>query len=312
MTTLDHVGDGGVFTTVEDLFLWDQAFYNFKLGKELMEIIQVPGVLNNGEKLEDAFGLEVDEYRGLKRVSYSGEWAGFRAQMARFPEQKFTVICLANLGTINPSRLCMQIADIYLTDEFKKPEKAPKIKIEPITLSKEELVDKVGNYQNKKSGAWFIISVKEDKLTLEAWGEKFVLTPLSKTSFQALDAPYSLSIDFLPDEIGKIHKAKLTVEKEEINLAKAPQLRPLIASQLKEYAGVYYNDELPVTYKLVVAKDSLIFKHKNAPQDALKHMDRDKFTVGWFDIEFVRNKRKKVTGFVLGAGRAANIEFLKK
>jgi hypothetical protein len=62
----------------------------------------------------------------------------------------------------------------------------------------------------------------------------------------------------------------------------------------------------------VVAKDSLIFKHKNAPQDALKHMDRDKFTVGWFDIEFVRNKRKKVTGFVLGAGRAANIEFLKK
>jgi len=312
MTTLDHVGDGGVFTTVEDLFLWDQAFYNFKLGKELMELIQMPGVLNNGEKLDYAFGLGITDYKGMKRVSHSGGFAGFRAQMVRFPEQKFTVICLANLGTINPSRLCLQIADICLADKLKEPAKAPKKKIEPIVLSKEELEEKTGNYQDKKTGRWVIISMKEDKLVIEAWGERFVISPLSKTSFQALDAPFDIAIDFLPDDKGRIHKAELTVEGDEITLVKAPKLRPLTPSQLKEYAGEYYNDELPVTYKLVVEKGALIFKHKNAPQDALKAMDRDKFTAGWFNIEFVRNKRKKITGFVLGAGRAANIEFVKK
>ncbi|MBA7694305.1 D-aminopeptidase [subsurface metagenome] len=315
MTTLDHVGDGGVFTTVEDLFLWDQAFYSYKLGKELMELIQTPGMLNNGEKLDYAFGLGIDEYKGLKRVSHGGGFVGFRAQMARFPEQKFTVICLANLGTINPSKLCLQVADIYLADKLKKDVEAPeeKEKVKAVTLSKQELEDKVGNYQDERTGTWIIISMKEGKLVMEAWGRKYDLTPVSKTRFQALDASFDNSIEFLPDDKGKIQKARLTIEGgEEINLVKAPKLSPLTPAQLKEYAGEYYNDELPVTYKLVVEKGSLFFKHKNAPKGALKAMDRDKFTMRWFNIEFVRDKRKRIKGFVLGAGRAANIEFVKK
>ena len=315
MTTLDHVGDGGVFTTVEDLFLWDQAFYSYKLGKELMELIQTPGMLNNGEKLDYAFGLGVNEYKGLKRVSHGGGFAGFRAQMARFPEQKFTVVCLANLGTINPSRLCLRVADIYLADKLKKDVDAPekKEKVKTVTLSKQELEDKVGNYQNEGTGTWTIISMKEGKLVMEAWGRKYDLTPVSKTRFLALDASFDNSIEFLPDEKGRTRKAKLTMEgDEDINLVKASLLSPLTPSQLKEYAGEYYNDELPVTYKLAVEKGSLFFKHKNAPKGALKAMDRDKFTMRWFNLEFVRDKRKRIKGFVLGAGRAANIEFVKK
>jgi CubicO group peptidase (beta-lactamase class C family) len=314
MTTLDHVGDGGVFTTVEDLFLWDQAFYTHKLGKELMDFIQTPGVLNSGKKLNYAFGLGIDEYKGLKRVSHGGGFVGFRAEMTRFPEQKFTVICLANLGTINPSRLCTQIADIYLADHFKKVEKAPeeKKKVEPIPLSKEDLEEKTGNYQDEKSSSWSVVSMRKEKLEIFAMGRRFVLTPVAKARFLALDAPYELSIDFIPDQKGRTHKAKITVEGEERNLVKAPKLEPLTAPQLKEYEGEYYNDELPVTYKLAVEKDALVFKHKNAPKVALKAMSRDKFIAGWFNIEFVRDKRKKITGFVLGAGRAANIEFVKK
>ncbi len=315
MTTLDHVGDGGVFTTVEDLFLWDQAFYSYKLGKELMELIQTPGMLNNGEKLDYAFGLSVNEYKGLKRVSHGGGFAGFRAQMARFPGQKFTVVCLANLGTINPSRLCMQVADIYLAAKLKKDVEAPKKKekVKAVTLSLRELEDKVGNYQNEGTGTWIIFSIKEGKLVMEAWGRKYALTPLSKTRFQALEASFANSIEFLPDDNGRIRQAKLTMEgEEEINLVKARTLNPLTPSQLKEYAGEYYNDELPVTYKLAVEKGSLLFKHKNAPKGALKAMDRDKFTMRRYDVEFVRDKKKRIKGFILGAGRAANIEFVKK
>jgi CubicO group peptidase (beta-lactamase class C family) len=314
MTTLDHVGDGGVFTTVEDLFLWDKAFYSYKLGKELMELIQTPGILNNGEKLDYAFGLSVTEYKGLKRVSHGGGFVGFRAQMVRFPEQKFTVVCLANLGAINPSRLCLQVADIYLADKLKETPKEPKKKekVKAVSLSKGELEDKAGNYQDKKTGTWIVISMKEGKLVLEAWGRKDVLTPLSKTRFQAQDAPFDNSIVFIPDDRGRIQKAKLTVDEDEINLVKSSLLGPITPSQLQEYAGEYYNDELPVTYKLAVEKGSLFFKHKNAPEGALKAMDRDKFMIRWFNIEFVRDKRKRIKGFVLGAGRAANIEFVKK
>ena len=148
---------------------------------------------------------------------------------------------------------------------------------------------------------------------MEAWESKYSFTPVSKTRFQALDASFVSSIEFYPDDKGKIRKALLTMERDEdINLVKAPTLSPLTPAQLKEYAGDYYNDELPVTYKLAVEKGSLFFKHKNAPKGALKAMDRDKFTMGWFNLEFVRDKRKRIKGFVLGAGRAANIEFVKK
>ncbi len=312
MTTLDHVGDGGVFTTVEDMFLWDQAFYNNKLGKELMEFIQTSGMLNNGEKLDYAFGLGIDDYKGLKKVSHGGGFVGFRAQMVRFPEQNFSVVCLANLGTIDPSKLCREIADIYLADEFKKEVKAPEKKIEAVTLSKRELEEKAGNYQDEKSGEWTVLSMKEDKLEIKVGRREYVLLPVSKTSFQAPDAPFDIFIDFFPEEKAGIRKAKLTIEGEEINLVKAPKLRPLTSSQLKEYVGEYYNDELPVTYKLVVEKASLFFKHKNAPKDALKAMARDKFTVRWMSIEFIRDKRKKIKGLVAGAGRATHIEFVKK
>jgi CubicO group peptidase (beta-lactamase class C family) len=315
MTNLDHVGDGGVFTTVEDLFLWDQAFYNYKLGKELMQLIQTPGRLNNDKKLDYAFGLVIDEYKGLKRISHSGAFVGFRAQIVRFPEQKFTVICLANLSTVNPTRLCLKVADIYLADELKKDVKPPKEKkkAEAIILSKEEFEDKAGNYQDEATGTWTIISMKEGKLLMEALGRKYYIVPVSKTVFRALNAPFDNSIEFFLDEGGRVRKARLTIEGEhEIDLVKAPKLSPFTPSQLNEYAGEYYNDELPVTYKLGVEEGSLVFKHKNAPKGALKAMDLDKFKIEWFNIEFVRDKKKIIKGFVLSAGRAVNMEFVKR
>src|SRR6266478_2919257 len=80
-------GSGGLLTTVDDLFLWDQNFYHNKLGKgtsSLLTEIQTPGHLNNGKALTYAFGLEISEYRGLKMVEHAGASFGYRAQMIRF------------------------------------------------------------------------------------------------------------------------------------------------------------------------------------------------------------------------------------
>src|SRR6185503_12031668 len=63
-TTLDMVGDGNVFTCVEDLYLWDQNFYHNKLGKgsqELINQVQTKGTLNSGDKIDYAFGLVIGE-----------------------------------------------------------------------------------------------------------------------------------------------------------------------------------------------------------------------------------------------------------
>jgi len=314
MSNWEETGDGNVYTSVEDLFLWDQAFYSNKLGNSLMDNLQEVGVLNNGKKLDYAFGLFIDEYKGLKTVSHGGAWAGFRTGLVRFPEQKFSVICLANLSAINPSRLCLKVADIYLADQFKEAPKEEKKKVEPATLSKQELEEKCGNYQDDKFGMWLTLSVKDEKLRMRLRTQEFSLSPLSATLFQAIDAPVEATIEFLPAAKGKPRKATLTMRGNEVfNLVKAAPLPPLTSAQLKEYLGVYESEELlKASYCLALEKDNLVVKARNFPKSPLKAMAPDKFTVEGINIEFVRAKGKRITGFLLGVGRAGHIEFVKK
>ena len=312
-TTLNHVGDGGVFTTVEDLYLWDQAFYNHKLGKELMGLLHQTGVLNNGKKLKYAFGLNVGQYNGLKLVAHGGAFVGFRADMIRFPEEKFTVICLANLASINPSRLCRQVADIYLAEKFteeKAPEEAAESKT-PVTLTQDELKNKTGKYTDEEESFVADISLKDDTLVVEARGISFPLIPISQSKFVSKDAPMDITIEFSPAD-GEAIRAKLTVEgDQETQLNKIPSIAPLTAEQLKVYAGSYYNDELPATYKLVIEEGKLLFEHRNAPEENLKLIDNDKFLSGYGKVEFIRGRGKRITGFYLDAGRV-RIQFTKK
>src|SRR5919112_5679446 len=78
----DLVGGGGVLTTVEDLYLWDQNFYEPKVGnKELIKLMTTPGTLNSGENIDYSFGLFHNEYRGLPVIKHSGNMTGYRAQI---------------------------------------------------------------------------------------------------------------------------------------------------------------------------------------------------------------------------------------
>jgi CubicO group peptidase (beta-lactamase class C family) len=180
MTTLPMIGDGGVFTCVEDLLLWDLNFYDNRLGKSgqaLIEKIQAPGILNNGKKLDYAFGLGIGEYKGLTMVSHGGAFVGFRADMIRFPEQQFSVICLANLNTFNPSNMARSVADIYLAELFtektekkKRPEPKRPRSIESSEAdfkpTPEELKNYVGKYYSKELDAAYFLRLKKGKLFL--------------------------------------------------------------------------------------------------------------------------------------------------
>ena len=118
----DLVGSGGIYSTVEDLYLWDQNFYNNKLGKgtqAIMDKMHEEGMLNNGKSSGYAFALNNGIYKGLRTVSHSGALAGYRAQLLRFPDQQFSVIILSNRGDGNPTQKAYQVADIWLQDLFK-------------------------------------------------------------------------------------------------------------------------------------------------------------------------------------------------
>jgi CubicO group peptidase (beta-lactamase class C family) len=92
------IGDGGLMTTVGDLYLWDQNFYHNKLGKgspELIKLVEAPGALNDGKRTAYAFGLGVSEYKGLRTITHNGSAFGYKADMTRFPEQNFSITAFA-------------------------------------------------------------------------------------------------------------------------------------------------------------------------------------------------------------------------
>lgn len=114
------IGDGGLYTTLDDLFKWDQNFYSNDLGKKdphLIDQMVATQTLNNGSPNDYAFGLVKTEFQGTTEFEHGGGFFGYRSDMARFPEKKLTVIELCNFASDNDSEvqsLTPQVAGIFL------------------------------------------------------------------------------------------------------------------------------------------------------------------------------------------------------
>lgn len=307
-TTLDIVGDGGVFTTAEDLSLWDQNFYRNRLGQGgdvLVQQILTPGVLNNGDPLNYAFGLVVGDYRGSRMISHSGGFVGFRAEMIRFPGQKFSVICLANLSTIEPTRLARQVADIYLADQL---EEGP----EPGFLAETRVLDdKTGVYWSGTSGMVMELSLQNGKLLAEAFGESVQIAPVTETDFVTVAAPFDLRISFEKPGRGKPWLMHVCEEGERPDTLKMIEVVLSGTDQLAEYVGEYASEELRVTYQLVLEDGNLFVRHKNAPKDPLRPGFSDMFWVDPITLLFTRDDRARVSGFTVDTGRVRQVRFVR-
>jgi CubicO group peptidase (beta-lactamase class C family) len=110
-------GNGGLLTTVGDLLIWTQNLETGRLGGPgFLEIMHRRGVLNSGDTITYASGLMITRYSGIPEVSHTGSTAGYRAFLARYPEQKVAVAVLCNIGSVNPGGVGHQVADIFLAD----------------------------------------------------------------------------------------------------------------------------------------------------------------------------------------------------
>ena len=119
MSDFEQTGDGAVQTTVEDLLRWDSNFYDPKVGdRALLERAQTVGALASGKKLDYAAGLMIGTYRGLPTVRHGGSWAGYRADLLRFPTARTSIACLCNVGSSIPSVFADRVADIVLAAQL--------------------------------------------------------------------------------------------------------------------------------------------------------------------------------------------------
>ena len=112
-------GAGGLYTTVQDLLLWDRNFLANRLGGEdFLRIMHTRGVLNDGEVLNYAFAIQRGEHGGLTTWGHSGSFMGFKAFYVRYPEQRFSTWVLCNMGEIVAGNLARRAAELYLAEDL--------------------------------------------------------------------------------------------------------------------------------------------------------------------------------------------------
>ena len=119
VTTLDVVGDGGVFTSVEDWAAWDRNLSEGTVGgAEWVALMHQRGVLNSGDTIPYAFGLSHGEHGGLATVGHTGSWVGYRTAMSRYPETGHSFVAFCNRSRIGPAALIERVAEVYLEDRM--------------------------------------------------------------------------------------------------------------------------------------------------------------------------------------------------
>lgn len=121
MTNLPWVGDGGIYTSIDDFIQWDRNFYQNRLGRggpALIESMQAPGqgtrVEEDGETSEYAMALRVSARQGHRRIGHSGSWVAFTSSYGRYPDLGLSVVTLCNTGEASAPSLAQQVEDIVL------------------------------------------------------------------------------------------------------------------------------------------------------------------------------------------------------
>jgi CubicO group peptidase (beta-lactamase class C family) len=121
-STSATLGDGGVYTSLEDLEKWERALAEHTLlSAEEMKPALTSATDSKGAPLRNldgsraplyGFGWFLDAYHGRRRYWHYGETVGFRTAIERFPDHRLTVIVLANRAEVDAPAMAESVAQL--------------------------------------------------------------------------------------------------------------------------------------------------------------------------------------------------------
>jgi len=184
---------GGLYSTTEDLFRWEEGLFGGKVLKPLsLRKMTTPfkhTTLNN----EYACGLYINHVNGRLVIDYDGNNIGFNAQMAYYPDDALAVIVLANLNGYVTGRINTALAAVMHgeTMAFTPPPKE-------IALPREVLARYVGTYEFSDGHVVFTLEAGH---LMAQYGAKFPLFAESETKF--FSKGWDLQFEFSKNDKGE-------------------------------------------------------------------------------------------------------------
>lgn len=213
-------GNGGLLTTVGDLVRWNRALASGELGGQaFVDLMHEQGVLNDGSDITYASGLMVGSYLGVPEVSHTGATAGYRAFLARYPDQQLDVAVLCNIGTVNPGSVGHQVADIFLGDATRpvvatangNATGSRAVDAEtPWEPTPVDLAAYAGEYHSPDVEMTLVASVEEGELLLfRRPASRMSMRPVSTDTFAAQIG----TVRFIRDESGAVTQLSVSISR---------------------------------------------------------------------------------------------------
>jgi hypothetical protein len=313
----EQTGDGAVHTTVEDLLRWDNNFYDPKVGgPRLLEELHRTGTLANGTALTYASGLMVNQYRGLRSVSHGGSWAGFGAELVRFPDEKLSVSTLCNVANANPGALARSVAALYLADKLAPASMTASGSSGPaggapaprpvVRLMTAELQEWVGSYVSTANGSPRVIAVDGDKLVATVNQRRIELAPHSASEFSTIVGANPVLLRFERTPEGRRIR-------QWIGGQEGPPFAELIpmGALSAAYAGTYWSEELATSFTIAVGDEALQVKGLDGEPATYRRIRENVFVGGGRTIRFDAPRDGRSAGFALDLGRVRGIRFTR-
>jgi CubicO group peptidase (beta-lactamase class C family) len=109
-TTSAVLGDGGIYSSIDDLAKWDAALYNSRLlSDESRRLAFTPHTTTDRADVEYGFGWRITG----ETLWHSGETVGFRNVIVRYPSRRLTVVILTNRDDPAPYETALAIARLF-------------------------------------------------------------------------------------------------------------------------------------------------------------------------------------------------------
>ena len=107
------LGDGGIYSSIDDLAKWDAALYDSRLlNDKSRRLTFTPHVRTDQENVSYGFGWRMTG----ETLPHSGETSGFRNVIVRYPARHLSVIVLTNRDDPEPYEMALEIAKLFLQD----------------------------------------------------------------------------------------------------------------------------------------------------------------------------------------------------
>ncbi len=293
-------GEGGVASSLDDLALWARNLDRPDVGgPEFTARLVAAARFNGGRPNSYANGVELGRIGPYDTVGHGGLWPGYRTEFLRVPAARLAVICIANVGSLDPHVMAREIA-APLLDQPR-----------PVRPSPAELPP--GLYLDRATPATIEVTAQDGAVSARMNGVRFALARAGAGTIRPLRGAFDLTLTPVPDD------GRLTVELGSGHRFEFERLadRGALPAGLD---GRYASDELAAEWTIQgsrltmcgpIRASSAAWRVLALDGDLIQIAGTDPFQPTLLDARAIRSADGTVAGLLVQGGRIKNLRLTR-